>query len=394
MKILAISKKVFLELLRDKRTLILLFIAPVFIMWLMNAAFSANTETNVSIAAVDVSDSIVKSLDDVKQIKAKDYKTESKANQALENQTVDAVLIFKDENDYQVTYANTDPGKTNLTRQVITSTLKQAQIQDLIENFKKAQEASAQAVKKAQSQSGNLQASDSNEVNIDQAETEEIDSSQGDDINLSEQYIYGDEDTTFFTKMTPILMGFFVFFFVFLISGMALLKERTTGTLDRLLATPVKRSDIVYGYMLAYSFIAALQTVVIVLSTIWLLDLEVLGNIGDVIIVNILFALVALAFGLLLSTLAKSEFQMMQFIPLIITPQLFFSGIIPLDSMTGWVQSIGKVFPLYYAGDALSKIVLNGTSIVYLGNDLLVLSLFLVILTILNIVGLKRYRKV
>ena len=394
MKILAISKKVFLELLRDKRTLILLFIAPVFIMWLMNAAFSANTETNVSIAAVDVSDSIVKSLDDVKQIKAKDYKTESKANQALENQTVDAVLIFKDENDYQLTYANTDPGKTNLTRQVITSTLKQAQIQDLIENFKKAQEASAQAVKKAQSQSGNLQAGDSNEVNIDQAETEEIDSSQGDDINLSEQYIYGDEDTTFFTKMTPILMGFFVFFFVFLISGMALLKERTTGTLDRLLATPVKRSDIVYGYMLAYSFIAALQTVVIVLSTIWLLDLEVLGNIGDVIIVNILFALVALAFGLLLSTLAKSEFQMMQFIPLIITPQLFFSGIIPLDSMTGWVQSIGKVFPLYYAGNALSKIVLNGTSIVYLGNDLLVLSLFLVILTILNIVGLKRYRKV
>ena len=394
MKILAISKKVFLELLRDKRTLILLFIAPVFIMWLMNAAFSANTETNVSIAAVDVSDSIVKSLDDVKQIKAKDYKTESKANQALENQTVDAVLIFKDENDYQVTYANTDPGKTNLTRQVITSTLKQAQIQDLIENFKKAQEASAQAVKKAQSQSGNLQAGDSNEVNIDQAETEEIDSSQGDDINLSEQYIYGDEDTTFFTKMTPILMGFFVFFFVFLISGMALLKERTTGTLDRLLATPVKRSDIVYGYMLAYSFIAALQTVVIVLSTIWLLDLEVLGNIGDVIIVNILFALVALAFGLLLSTLAKSEFQMMQFIPLIITPQLFFSGIIPLDSMTGWVQSIGKVLPLYYAGNALSKIVLNGTSIVYLGNDLLVLSLFLVILTILNIVGLKRYRKV
>jgi ABC-2 type transport system permease protein len=323
MKILAISKKVFLELLRDKRTLILLFMAPVFIMWLMNAAFSANTETNVSIAAVDVSDSIVKSLDDVEHIKAKDYKTESKANESLKDEKVDAVLIFKDENIYQVTYTNTDPGKTNLSRQVITSTLKQAQIQDQIENLKKAQEASAQAVKKAQSQSGNLQAGDSNEANIDQAETVEIKGSQADDINLSEQYIYGDEDTTFFTKMTPILMGFFVFFFVFLISGMALLKERTTGTLDRLLATPVKRSDIVYGYMLAYSLIAALQTVVIVLSTIWLLDLEVLGNIGDVIIVNILFALVALAFGLLLSTLAKSEFQMMQFIPLIITSATF-----------------------------------------------------------------------
>lgn len=86
MKILAISKKVFLELLRDKRTLILLFMAPVFIMWLMNAAFSANTETNVSIAAVDVSDSIVKSLDDVEHIKAKDYKTESKANESLKDE--------------------------------------------------------------------------------------------------------------------------------------------------------------------------------------------------------------------------------------------------------------------------------------------------------------------
>ncbi len=96
MKILAISKKVFLELLRDKRTLILLFIAPVFIMWLMNASFPLILKQMSASPAVDVSDSIVKSLDDVKQIKAKDYKTESKANQALENQTVDAVLIFKD----------------------------------------------------------------------------------------------------------------------------------------------------------------------------------------------------------------------------------------------------------------------------------------------------------
>ena len=217
---------------------------------------------------------------------------------------------------------------------------------------------------------------------------------QGDDINLSEQYIYGDEDTTFFTKMTPILMGFFVFFFVFLISGMALLKERTTGTLDRLLATPVKRSDIVYGYMLAYSFIATLQTVVIVLSTIWLLDLEVLGNIGDVIIVNILFALVALAFGLLLSTLAKSEFQMMQFIPLIITPATFLFRYYSFRFYDRLVAIYWESIPTLLCRERLIKIVLNGTSIVYLGNDLLVLSLFLVILTILNIVGLKRYRKV
>lgn len=141
--------------------------------------------------------------------------------------------------------------------------------------------------------------------------------------DLTEHYDYGDENTGFFAKMIPILMGFMVFFFVFLISGMALLKERTSGTLDRLLATPVKRSDIVFGYMISYGIIAVIQTVVIVLSTIWLLDIEVVGNIINVIIVNFVLALVALAFGVLLSTLAKSEFQMMQFLPLVIMPQLF-----------------------------------------------------------------------
>ena len=384
MRILAIAQKVFIELLRDKRTLMLLFAVPIFIMWLMNAAFSASTETDVTIAVVGVSENITKSLDDVQHITARDFQSQDSAQDALEKEKVDAILSFKDENHYQVTYANTDPSKTNITRQVINSTLKQVQVQELIDSLKKAQQANVQA--QVQPNGGQI-------VQVTEDTRSREDNSQS-KIKLTENYIYGDKNTTFFTKMTPVLMGFFVFFFVFLISGMALLKERTTGTLDRLLATPVKRSDIVFGYMIAYSLVAALQTIVIVLSTIWLLNLEVLGNIGDVIIVNIIFALVALSFGLLLSTLAKSEFQMMQFIPLVVTPQIFFSGIIPLDAMADWVQSLGKLLPLYYAGHALSKIILNGTSILQLGFDISILLIFLLVLTILNVIGLKRYRKV
>ena len=384
MRILAISQKVFIELLRDKRTLLLLFAVPIFIMWLMNAAFSASTETDVTIAVVGVSENITKSLDDVQHITARDFQSQDSAQDALEKEKVDAILSFKDENHYQVTYANTDPSKTNMTRQVINSTLKQVQVQELIDSLKEAQQANLQA--QVQANGGKIA-----QVTEDTRSREDISQSK---IKLIENYIYGDKNTTFFTKMTPVLMSFFVFFFVFLISGMALLKERTTGTLDRLLATPVKRSDIVFGYMIAYSLVAALQTIVIVLSTIWLLNLEVLGNIGDVIIVNIIFALVALSFGLLLSTLAKSEFQMMQFIPLVVIPQIFFSGIIPLDAMADWVQSLGKFLPLYYAGHALSKIILNGTSILQLGFDISILLIFLLVLTILNVIGLKRYRKV
>ena len=141
---------------------------------------------------------------------------------------------------------------------------------------------------------------------------------------------------------------------------MALLKERTSGTLDRLLATPVKRSEIVYGYMLSYGIIAIFQTAVVVLAAIWLLDVEVVGDF-NVIIVNVVLALVALAFGILLSTLAKSEFQMMQFYSSRDYASTSFSqGLFPLSSMGAWAPTVGKFLPLTYSGDAISQIILYG----------------------------------
>ena len=211
---------------------------------------------------------------------------------------------------------------------------------------------------------------------------------------IQQKYEYGNADTNFFDKIVPILMGFFVFFFVFLISGMALLNERTSGTLNRLLATPVKRSEIVFGYMLSYGVLAILQTLLVVLFTVWMLKVEVVGSIFYVILINFVLALVALAFGILMSTFAKSEFQMMQFIPLIIVPQIFFSGIIPLDTMAKGVQAISYILPLKYAGDALSGVVMSGDSFVKILPEIGILLLFLVVLTVLNIQGLKKYRKV
>ena len=368
LRILAISKKVLRELLRDKRTLAMMFVAPILIMWLMNVMFSASSTTSVIIAAVDVPSSLIENLDDVEHVAVEKYTSAKAAQKDLDNQEVDAILTVDDDT-YDVTYANTDSSKTALTRQAIKSVLSWS-----ITNQFMSQ------VKEAVAETPSL--------------TSLLPTSNVSSTDLTEHYDYGDENTGFFAKMIPILMGFMVFFFVFLISGMALLKERTSGTLDRLLATPVKRSDIVFGYMISYGIIAVIQTVVIVLSTIWLLDIEVVGNIINVIIVNFVLALVALAFGVLLSTLAKSEFQMMQFLPLVIMPQLFFSGIIPLDSMADWVQHIGKILPLSYSGDALTKIIMYGDGFNSVAFDLLILLMFLVGLTTANIIGLKRYRKV
>lgn len=337
----------------------------------MNVMFSANSNTKVNIATVNVNQSMrahLRKVDGVSVVTS----SNQQAKKRLANNSSDAIIKYDQaQNKYTVTYANTDSSKTALTKQALKAAITSATISSLSSGMKQLQT----VVKRS---NPNLPLPKGTQSTP----------------SISNHYRYGDADTGFFAKMVPILMGFFVFLFVFLISGLALLRERTSGTLDRLLATPVKRSEIVFGYMLGYGFISIIQSTIIVVATIWLLKIEVVGNIFNIIIISFLLALVALAFGILLSTLANSEFQMMQFIPLVIVPQVFFSGIIPLDSMASWVQYIGKILPLTYTGDALTKIVMYGKGLTDLGGDILALLIFLVVLLWLNIVGLKRYRKV
>ncbi|MTB61632.1 ABC transporter permease [Streptococcus uberis] len=367
MKTIAITKKVILELLRDKRTLLLMFLAPIMIMFLLNVMFSVESKTEVKLATLGLKPEMVTLLKRSESIHLKEYDSIERAKKSLKDGDVDT-LIEQKGNTYQVTYANTDVSKTQNSRQALKQALMLYQFQSLKQKLK---------------QLSGLRPG----LTLKKEPT-------NDKQTIKESYRYGNKDTGFFAKMMPVLIGFLTFFFVFLISGMALLKERTSGTLDRLLASPVKRSDIVFGYMMAYGLLAIFQTSVIVISAIYLLHLEVKGSLLDILLVTESLALVALAFGILLSTLAKSEFQMMQFIPLVVLPQFFFSGLIPLDSMASWVKVVGKVLPLSYSGHALSAIILEGKGIEAFWKDILVLLFLLILLTLANIVGLKRYRKV
>lgn len=392
MRTIAIMNRVLKELFRDKRTLALMFVAPILIMLLMSVIFNTNSTTDVNVATVSVSSKLNEELGSLKHVTVKSYDTKADAKHALNQETVDAI-VQKSGKNYDLTYANTDSSKTTAVKLAFKNALTATSISQL----KSALKQSTTAVAKLQAQLALAQkaangptASVTNHANAVTPKTSQSNSAP----KVTNHYVYGDQDTGYFAKMLPILMGFFVFFFVFLISGMALLKERTTGTLDRLLATPVKRSSIVFGYMLSYGILAILQTLLIVLVTVWLLGIEVVGSLVSVVLINLLLALVALAFGILLSTFANSEFQMMQFIPLVVVPQVFFSGIIPLDSMADWVKDISYMIPLKYSGDAVNEIIMRGTSIFSLGGDMAVLLGFLIVLTVLNIVGLRRYRKV
>jgi ABC-2 type transport system permease protein len=233
----------------------------------------------------------------------------------------------------------------------------------------------------------------STQIQVSQMSKTEVNSKAPQAQMVNTEYVYGSSETSIFDVFSPILIGFFIFFFVFLISGIGLLRERTTGTLERLMSTPIKRSEIVIGYLIGYGIFAVVQTLVIIFFSIKILDIALIGSIWYVMLINFLSAMVALSLGILLSTFASSEFQMIQFIPIVIIPQVFFSGIFPMDGMATWLQALSKIMPMYYAADALKGVMYKGYGFNEIRLNLGILTLFALVFIGLNIVALKKYRK-
>lgn len=358
----AIVSRVVKELIRDKRTLALMLFAPVIILTMMNFVFDSNSETHVKIGYdSSVPTEVMKAFPSDK-VKTKEYDGNNDIKKTMSDNSLDAFITLKD-SIFEVTYENEDPSSTAQIKTLFTGVLTSNKLKELTVEVQK--------------------------MAIQTGRTPQLE-----EFSVKDAYVYGSKNSTFFDKIFPILIGFFVFFFVFLISGIALLKERTTGTLERLLATPVKRSEIIFGYLVGYGIFAILQTMIIVFYSMFILNLEIAGNLGWVLATNILIALVALVIGIFVSTFANSEFQMVQFIPLVVIPQIFFSGIIPLNTMADWVQKVGYIFPLSYAGNALTAIMIKGQGFDHIWLDFLILGLFVLVFTILNVIGLKKYRKV
>lgn len=344
MKIQALVKRIMLQMFRDKRTLALLFLAPLLVLTLMYLIFDGNDD-ELRLGLVGGSDMLVESLEE------RDIIVES-----LESADSDTVV------------ANELDGLLEITPDGATLTL---------ENNDPSQ---ARGLFAQVSQILALQSQGAANQNPAGAA-------------LETDYIYGNEDTELFDVIGPILVGFFVFFFVFLISGIGLLKERVSGTLERVLATPVKRWEIVLAYLTGFGIFAIIQTTIVVLFSIHILDMVMEGAVWHVIVINLLLALVALSLGILLSTFAGSEFQMVQFIPVVIVPQIFFSGIFPIEGMAEWLQNLGRVMPLFYGAEALKAVMYRGEGLADVWGELLVLVLFALLFIVLNIVALKRYRK-
>ena len=189
----------------------------------------------------------------------------------------------------------------------------------------------------------------------------------------------------------PALLATMALFFSFLLTGISFLRERSQGTMERLMASPVSRPDIVIGYLLGFFIFALTQTLIILLFTIYLLGVNYNGDLWQIFVFQIVIITGAVNLGIFISTFARNEFQMVQFIPLILFPQIFLSGIIwPVEQMPDYLQWVANVLPLKYGVDGLRQIMLYGKSLGDVGFDLVVLVAFAAIVSILAALTLRR----
>ncbi len=153
------------------------------------------------------------------------------------------------------------------------------------------------------------------------------------------------------------MLGFFPFIIMFLVTSIAMLRERTTGTLERLLTTPLAKTDLLFGYGIAFGLAGAVQAGIASAVAYWVFGLQTAGSSALVIMIAALNAVLAVALGLLCSAFARTEFQAVQFMPVVVAPQLLLCGLfVPRDEMAGWLQAISDVLPLSYAVEALQEV--------------------------------------
>ncbi len=201
-------------------------------------------------------------------------------------------------------------------------------------------------------------------------------------------------DDLLFHRIIPTLLGLYAFFFVFLIAGISFLKERTSGTLERLLATPLRRREIVIGYFGGFGIFTSIQVVLMTVFAVYVLGSTLLGSFWLVILVMLLLSFTALSFGTFLSAYANTEFQMVQFIPIVIVPQVFFSGLFNLDSMSPWLRWITHITPLKYGADALQSVMLRGEGWDAIAVDVLILLLITAFFMFANTLALRKHRRI
>lgn len=196
-----------------------------------------------------------------------------------------------------------------------------------------------------------------------------------------------------FQRVGPAMLGLFPFTMMFVITSIALLRERTQGTLDRLMVSPLGRGELMLGYAAAFAVVALLQGAVTLTVGLGLLELHNAGSLPLTVALVLAQGLLGVALGLFLSAFARTEFQAVQFLPAVVLPQVFIAGLlVPVEMLPRSLEVVARIMPLTYAFEALNRIMLRGAGLTdgRVALDLTVLAVALLVLLAAGAMTLRR----
>ena len=198
-------------------------------------------------------------------------------------------------------------------------------------------------------------------------------------------------DTEIFQQIGPAVLGLFPFIIMFLVTSITTLRERRSGTLERLLTMPISKLSFILGYALAFGLLAIVQAVIAVTFAVWVCGLEIEGSVWLLLAVALADGLLGTTLGLFASAFARTEFQVIQFMPALVFPQVILGGvIIARDQMPDALYAISDWLPLSHAIDALNAVSRDSEDAAYVGGKLLVIGAFALGAIVLGALTLRR----
>jgi ABC-2 type transport system permease protein len=212
-------------------------------------------------------------------------------------------------------------------------------------------------------------------------------------VALDTTYLYGGPQYTRTDALAPLLIGIFAFFFVFLLASVAFLRERSQGTLERILVSPLSRTELTLGYVLGFMLFATLQSLVILGFVIYVLQVHYAGNLWLLFLVTLMLTIGGVNMGIFASAFARNELQVVQFIPLLIVPQILLGGLFfPVNTLPIVLKQLAYVMPLTWANFALTDVMLKGLGLSDIWPDLLFLAGFATLMVIAASFSLRQER--
>src|SRR6266566_2332846 len=374
-RILALASRIIRQVLRDRRTLALIFLVPLFVMTLLY--FVLTTTSSVRTLAIvyptgagskpinTLINDLLPGPDKLHTISI----TADQVNSTLQNGNADAVVIFPP-NFAQQVFVGQNP-TVQFQLEGSDPTVASA-MNDLTQAFTHQLGVALAAIK---GQPG-------------QTIAPVLGSSQLPFTINGPHYLHGGPQYTFNDSTAPLFIGIFSFFFVFILTSIAFLRERSQGTIERVMVSPLTRAELVVGYICGFALV---QSLLILLFVVFALKVHYSGNLALVFLVSALLTIGSVNLGIFLSTFAQNEFQIVQFIPLVFGIQVFLSGVFwPVAQLPKVLQPVSYILPLTYANDALRGVMLKSAGIGDIAGQLSALLVFAVGMVLLSSLTMRR----